>query len=242
MDPPSTISVNELKATPNEVLRILPIGTLDGIWVTIADASMADVENKSQGGFIVAYANGKIMHGERADFSINSWKSHRLKRVIKATLGSEALAMDDALGEVEWIRALWHEVMNPSSSVMDGSRLGPEPAAMVVKLPDEEPEDVRSIRVKDDHTGVHVTDAKALYDLLHRRSGNAGHDRRAQIDVAVIHVSAKAMGIVTFWVPGSLMIADPLTKRLGNSALLHRVMRDAKFALCRETTAADDQG
>ena len=70
MDPPSTISVNELKATPNEVLRILPIGTLDGIWVTIADASMADVENKSQGGFIVAYANGKIMHGERADFSI----------------------------------------------------------------------------------------------------------------------------------------------------------------------------
>ena len=151
-------TVNELKAT-HEVLRILPIGAMDGIWMTIVDASMANVENKSQGGFIVAYANGKIMHGERADFSINSWKSHRLKRVIKATLGSEALAMDDALGEVEWIRALWHEVMNPSSSVMDGSRLGPEPSAMVVKLPDEEPEDVRSIRVKDDRTGIHVTDA-----------------------------------------------------------------------------------
>ena len=54
--------------------------------------------------------------------------------------------------------------------------------------------------------------------------------------MAVIHVSAKAMGIVTFWVPGSLMIADPLTKRLGNSTLLRRVMKDAKFALRRETS------
>lgn len=55
-------------------------------------------------------------------------------------------------------------------------------------------------------TGAHVTDAKALFDLLSRRSGNAGQDRRAQIDVAVISVSAKALRTKTFWVPGSAML------------------------------------
>eukprot|EP00913_Durusdinium_trenchii_P003672 g3399.t1 len=71
------------------------------------------------------------MEGNEADFSINSWRSHRLKRVVKATLGSEALAMDDALAEIEWIRALWHEIMDPSSCVMDRTRLGPEASVLV---------------------------------------------------------------------------------------------------------------
>ena len=226
-------TVNELKQTPDEVLRILPIEANNGIWVTVADALMANVENKSQGGFIVAFAHGSILDGQKASFSINSWKSHRLKRVIKATLGSEALAMDDALAEVEWVRALWHEVLGPATCVMDGTRLGSEPSPMVVRLPEEEAEDVKSIRICDKRSGIHVTDAKALYDLLSRRSGNAGHDRRAQIDVAVIHVSARALGVTTFWVPGNLMIADPLTKRLGNSTLLRKTMSEASFALCR---------
>ena len=145
--------------------------------------------------------------------------------------------MDDARGEVEWVRALWHEVMNPTSNVMDGSRLGDESSAMVVRLPDDEEESVRSIRIRDEESGAHVTDAKALYDLLARRSGNAGHDRRAQIDVAVIHVSARALKVLTVWVPGSLMLADPLTKRLGNGALLRRVMADAVYGLSREALA-----
>ena len=85
------------------------------------------------------------MKGQVADFSLNSWRSHKLKRVVKATLGSEALAMDDALAEVEWIRALWHELLDPSSCVLDGSQ-------------DFE---IASIRVRDHGTGAHVTDAKA---------------------------------------------------------------------------------
>ena len=79
-----------------------------------------------------------------------------------------------------------------------------------------------------------MTDAKALYDLLHRRSGNAGQDRRAQIDVSVIYTSAKLLNVTTYWVPGHIMIADPLTKRLGNSTLLRRTMARAKFALRRQ--------
>eukprot|EP00913_Durusdinium_trenchii_P018599 g17477.t1 len=102
-------TVNELKQTMEVYLRIIPIPTDQGIWLSVADASMANVEQKSQGGFLVALVHHTILNGARADFSINSWRSHKLKRVVKATLGSEALAMDDALAEIEWVRAMWHE-------------------------------------------------------------------------------------------------------------------------------------
>ena len=118
-------TVNELKQTPDVVLRIIPIDPACGIWMSIADASMANVDNKSQGGFIMAMADRSILDGQKAAFSINSWKSHRLKRVVKATLGSEALAMDDALAEIEWLRAFWHEVMDPASTVVGQRRFHP---------------------------------------------------------------------------------------------------------------------
>ena len=228
-------TVAELKATADVVLRVIPIVPKNGIWMRVADASMANVENKSQGGYIIAFAEGTIMKGEKAKFSINCWRSHRLKRVVKATLGSEALAMDGALAEIEWVRALWHEVMNPASNVLDGSRLGDQQSVLVMRKPDdpEFAESIASIQVTDKDLGAHVTDAKALYDLLHRRSGNAGQDRRAQIDVAVICVSARTLQLKTFWVPGSAMIADPLTKRCGNSTLLRKTMGEATYALSR---------
>ena len=98
-------TVSELKQTPDVVIRIQPIPPERGIWMSVADASMANVENKSQGGFIIAFADYMIMEGNEADFSINSWRSHRLKRVVKATLGSEALAMDGSVpcGARSWI-------------------------------------------------------------------------------------------------------------------------------------------
>ena len=234
-------TVNELKMTMEVYLRVLPIPANQAIWMSVADASMANVEQKSQGGFVLALAHESIMAGAQAAFSINSWRSHKLKRVVKATLGSEALAMDDALGEIEWIRALWHEVLDKESSLMDGTRLGDRESVLVVRAPDGEREEVAELMVKDQMTGAHVTDAKALFDLLSRRSGNAGQDRRAQIDVCVICVSAKALRVKTFWVPGSEMLADPLTKRCGNSALMRKVMKEAKYSLMKSTPASDTE-
>ena len=59
--------------------------------------------------------------------------------------------------------------------------------------------------------------------------------RRAQIDVAVICVSARTLNVKTFWVPGSAMIADPLTKRLGNGALLRKILASGRYALARDS-------
>ena len=93
-------TVREIKVTPD-----VSSGSFRWIQRTrFADASMANVENKSQGGFIVASVDKKIKTGDPADFSINSWRSHKLRRVVKATLGIEALALDDA--ELEWLRVV----------------------------------------------------------------------------------------------------------------------------------------
>ena len=81
---------------------------------------------------------------------------------------------------------------------------------------------------------VLVTDARALYDLYQRRSGAAGLDRRAQIDVAVLVTSAKALNASIFWIPGTYMLADSTTKRLGNGQLTRHVMRVGLYALKKE--------
>ena len=87
--------------------------------------------------------------------SINSWKRHRLRRAVKASLGSEALAMDDGLAELEWIKALFCELVVPGTCVCDGTRYGSD-------------ETVTIVRVKDENDAMAITDARALYDLFHR--------------------------------------------------------------------------
>ena len=203
-------TIAELKRTSSCFLRILPIPLEEGMWVSVSDASVANDSEKSQGGFVVAFVEKTIRDGALAKFSINSWKSHRLRRVVKALLGSEALAMDDGLAELEWLRAGYAESCIPDSTICDGSRFGPDLDSVVVA------------RQRDDEESLMVTDARALYDLFHRRSGPAGLCRRAQIDVSVMAASAQLLKAPVYWIPGVYMLADYLTKRVGNSTLMRK--------------------
>ena len=88
---------------------------------------------------------------------------------MKASLGSEALAMDDGLAELEWVRAMFTEVVIPNSTVLDGTRFGDDESVAIVRQID--PSDVTLL----------VTDARALYDVFHHRSGSAGLCRRCVV-------------------------------------------------------------
>ena len=102
---------------------------------------------------MVAFVEKSIRDGALARFSINCWRSHRLRRVVKASLGSEASAMDDGLAELEWRRAMYAESCIPDSTICDGTRFGPDLDSVVVA------------RKKDNEESFMVTDARALYDL-----------------------------------------------------------------------------
>ena len=156
------------------------------------------------GWFSRGFADGEILNGDLVDFSINSWRSHRLKRVVKASLGSEAMFM---------------EVVIPGSTTSDGTRYGPDESVAVVRQVDPSEESIL------------VTDARALYDLFHRRSGSAGLCRRAQIDVSVLAESARVLKATVHWLPGLFMLSDCLTKRLGNAVLMRKVMLHGKYAI-----------
>ena len=112
-----------------------------------------------------------IRDGALARFSINCWRSYRLRRVVKASLVSEALAMDDGL---EWLRAMYAESCVPDSTICDCTRFGPDLDSVVI------------VRQKANEESFMITDARAPYDLFHSRSGAAGLCRRAQIDVSVM--------------------------------------------------------
>ena len=214
--------INELQRTAKVFIRILPIELERGIWMSVSDASLANDDEKSQGGFIIAYVDRDILDGKLARTSIACWKSHKLRRVVKASLGSEALAMDDGLSELEWLRAMFSELCVPEAKVTDMSRYGHDESVVAVCQPE----------CGDDT--ILVTDARALYDLYQRRSGAAGLDRRAQIDVAVLVTSAKVLNAMIFWIPGVYMLADSATKRLGNSQLTRLVMRTGLYGLQKE--------
>ena len=87
--------------------------------MSVSDACLANDDEKSQGGCVIAYVDRDILAGKLARTSIMCWKSHKLRRVVKASLGSEALAMDDGLSELEWLRAMLAEVCVPEARVMD---------------------------------------------------------------------------------------------------------------------------
>ena len=108
---------------------------------------------------------------------------------------------------------LWFQA---PACVSDGTRYGDD-------------ETIAVVRCKDVDGSLAVTDARALYDLFHRRSGAAGLCRRAQLDVAVMAKSAELLRTKVHWVPGEWMIADPLTKRLGNSSWHNMVSHQARF-------------
>ena len=62
-----------------------------------------------------------------------------------------------------------------------------------------------------------ITDARALYDPLHRRSCHGSLRSCSQGDC--------------FWIPGLYMISDCFTKRVGNSSLMRKVMYKGRYAL-----------
>ena len=62
-----------------------------------------------------------------------------MRRVVKASLGSEAQALDDALGELEWVRAIWSEMTDPRANLSEPTlRYGPGESVVVVRRLGEE--------------------------------------------------------------------------------------------------------
>ncbi len=174
----------------------------------------------------MAATDASLAQGSEAPFSLITWKSKRIRRVVKASLGSEAQALDDALGELEWVRAIWSEMTDPQSNLSEPTlRYGRGESVVVVQ------------RLGDDVPSYSTIDARGLYDHLARPSGSTGSssDRRTKVDIGVICESLRSVSGTVHWLPNQIMIADCFTKKLGNTSLMRFILSKALFAIRTES-------
>ena len=216
--------INELKATADAFILIRPVPLEHLAWAVVSDASSLNLpDGRSQGGFLIGITTKNFLDGELDTFDIVKWASKRVRRTVRASLGSEALALDDGLAEVEWLRATWSEMMDPTMNMRDDTLYGKWDTVAVVRhlgAPGSEPPTAM------------VVDAKGLFDHLARPSATAGsHERRTLVDIKVMTHSVKIVNGKIRWVPGEIMASDALTKRLGNGALLRHVMVTGTYGI-----------
>ncbi len=92
--------------------------------------------------------------------------------------------MDDALGEFEWIKAMWAEAADPTAEMSELTRRHGSSESVVVirQLGSEVP-------------SFSAIDARGLCDHLVRPSGSTGAsaDRRTKVDIGVVCDSLQAV-------------------------------------------------
>ena len=124
-----------------------------------------------------------------------TWHSNNRKRVVRSTLGEEALSLCDGLEDAIQHRAQLKRLLNVNNF---------------------------------DLPILAFVDNKNLVESIYWTS--LVENKRLRIDIGVIKETVKTKIVKSVsWSPGSSQIANPLTKRGGQSNLLKRVMKSGKF-------------
>eukprot|EP00971_Amphidinium_carterae_P282842 5615004-Amphidinium_carterae.1 len=131
------------------------------------------------------------------------WKSSKLKPKVPSTLAGEALALGEAVASVEWCQMMMRDARRNNLEGDFQWERSCCPFALAMS-----PQSAMANRLPQGHT----IDAKAVLDALQREAAGCKADRRAAVDLSLIHNVMERTGAVIRWVPHSMMLADPLTK------------------------------
>ena len=113
-----------------------------------------------------------------------SHKSHALRRKCSSTLAAEAQAMSDALGEVESIRGMYEEMINPYFDIIQWSAKTRHRGLLVAGRTTDPNKELPQL--------LSICDAKSLYDHLHKESSGTAADRRTAIEIQITRSSLDA--------------------------------------------------
>eukprot|EP00971_Amphidinium_carterae_P037358 734344-Amphidinium_carterae.6 len=208
------VLVRYLKKTADRRIIIHPIPVHRMHWLAFSDAgatqsketgqldSQGQVVEATQGAWILFSCQDKPEPGSCHKVSPIMWKSTKLRRKVPSTFAGETLALSDAVGALEWLQALWQDI------VMNGvSRSDWRSTLSHYTVPLKEGGHFAQ------RTGqCLVTDAKALFDALQKEASGSKQDRRAAVDLSIIQESMQRTKSEVRWVPHGRMLADPLTK------------------------------
>ena len=60
---------------------------------------------------MIMFADMALLAGLAAAVTLVSWRSHRVKRVVASASAAEVVGLSEAIGQGNWVRALWSEMV-----------------------------------------------------------------------------------------------------------------------------------
>lgn len=174
------------------------------------DASQHNAsENGTQGGYMIMFGQKSVFDGAVTPVSPWVWKSYRLRRAAGSTLSSETQACKDAVGHLVF-------VLNMLAEGFGGYKILERDAA-----------------VRKFGSGV-IIDCKSLYGHVHSLSSPvaSSSDKFTAVDFTILREVSRDSGISVRWAPGSVQVADGLTKDKEEPSLrLKGVIREGAYQL-----------
>lgn len=156
-----------------------------------ADAAWANRPNgkDSTAGVFIGMSNASLREGKEADVSPVFWRASKVERVCRSPACAECMAALDGEDDLVFLRFLWAE--------MQGFSVDPRyPSLGARKVP-----------------GMLITDAKNLFDKLHRPAVIVkGAEKRSTIEAISLQEHLISSDTEIRWVNGDSMIANSLTK------------------------------
>lgn len=157
-------------------------------------------DNSSQGGYLVMLVPESTFHGTEAEYHVLDWKSSKLPRVARSSLGAEAQAAGQATDSVDFICKFWDHIQCPNLTLE------------------------QLLRRPSDLQPTMITDAKALYDSYYREGAtNSIVDKRIGLEVQVMKERLQDLGGTMKWISSERQFADSLTKDATKQLLANRL-------------------
>ena len=169
--------------------------------VTMVDAAFGvRRDGSSQGGYLTILVSKNTFDGVEGPYHVIDWRSSKLPRVARSSLGAEAQSASQACDNVDFICRYFQHLLEPN-----------EPLANILHKPSPlEP--------------TLITDAKALYDGYHRESLSSGlTDKRIGLEIRVLREGLEALGGRLKWFSSERQYADSLTKEATRQLLADRL-------------------
>ena len=173
-------------------------------------------DNASQGGYIVMLVPESTFHGKESEYHVIDWKSSKLPRVARSSLGAEAQAAGQAADSVDFICKFWDHLWYPNLTL---EQLLHRPCGLQPTI---------------------ITDAKALYDSYFREGATGSiTDKRVGLEIQVTKERMQKLGGTMKWISSERQFADSLTKEQTRQLLADRLRyHKVKFTWDPEYQAA----
>ena len=162
---------------------------------------------RSVGGYILMIANPEILQDGYVRANILSFHSGQTKRVCRSTLAAEASHLAEAVEAGDWCACLLEEALSGDLNLKDW------PAIIQRRR------------------RVYVTDARSVFDYLHKDATSTSTDKRMAIEGALLRETVRQPNAEVRWIDGQQNISNVLTKANAEKETLKEFLREGKTTL-----------